>query len=185
MVYKNEALENEEKFDAISLVKKVPMIEAVYMAAEAWKSVKESTICNVFKKVWGTEACKEKLVDFDALDEVPCPPQMERETFLSQVDLEAPFQADLEMEADEFESNNNQNEPNENDPEPEKVHSIAETLLSLSNIRAHLMSLGEDTEAFDSLKKLESIFIKKTIEESQSKQADITKFFPVNQLTLR
>ena len=56
---------------------------------------------------------------------------MERETFLSQVDLEAPFQADLEMEADEFESNNNQNEPNENDPEPEKVHSIAETLLSL------------------------------------------------------
>ena len=84
---------------------------------------------------------------------------MERETFLSQVDLEAPFQADLEMEADEFESNNNQNE---NDPEPEKVHSIAETLLSLSNIRAHLMSLGEDTEAFDSLKKLESIFIKKT-----------------------
>ena len=25
--------------------------------------------------------------------------------------------------------------------EPEKVHSIAETLLSLSNIRAHLMSL--------------------------------------------
>ena len=37
-------------------------------------------------------------------DEVPCPPQMERETFLSQVDLEAPFQADLEMEADEFES---------------------------------------------------------------------------------
>ena len=56
---------------------------------------------------------------------------MERATFLSQVDLEAPFQADLEMEADEFESNNNQNE---NDPEPEKVHSIAETLLSLSNI---------------------------------------------------
>ena len=122
--------------------------------------------------LWST-LDKEKLIDFDALDEVPCPPQMERETFLSQVDLEAPFQADLEMEADEFESNNNQNE---NNPEPEKVHSIAETLLSLSNIRAHLMSLGEDTEAFDSLKKLESIFIKK----NQSKQADITKNFPVN-----
>ena len=54
-----------------------------------------------------------------------CPPQMERETFLSQVDLEAPFQADLELEA-EVESNNNvRNEPNENDSEPEKVHSIA------------------------------------------------------------
>ena len=30
-----------------------------------------------------------------------------------------------------------------------------------AGIRAHLMSLGEDTEGFDSLKKLESIFIKK------------------------
>jgi hypothetical protein len=54
-----------------------------------------------------------------------------------------------------------QNEANKNDPEPEKVHSIAESLLSLSNLRAHLMSLGEDIDAFDSLKKLERIFIKK------------------------
>jgi hypothetical protein len=45
------------------------------------------------------------------------------------------------------------------------------------------MSLGEDIEAFDSLKKLERIFIKK--KKSQSKQTDITKCFPVNQLTLR
>ena len=73
---------------------------------------------------------------------------MEHETFLSQVDLEAPFQADLELEADEFEPNNNvQNEPNEIDPEPENVDPIAESLLSLSNLRAHLMSLCEDTEA--------------------------------------
>ena len=87
----------------------------------------------MFKKVWSTKVCKEKLVDFDALDEVPCPPQMERETFLNQVDLEAPFQADLELEADEFESTNNvQNEPNENDSEPEKVHSIAETHITVS-----------------------------------------------------
>ena len=35
----------------------------------------------LFKKVWGTEACKENIVDFAALDEVPCPPQMEHETF--------------------------------------------------------------------------------------------------------
>ena len=79
-------------------------------------------------------------------------------TFLSQVDLKFPFQAVLELEADKFESSNNvQNEPNENDSEPEKVCSIAETLLYLANIRTHLMSLGEDIEAFDSLKKLERI----------------------------
>ena len=78
-----------------------------------------------------------------------------------------------------------ESEPKENDPELGKVHSISETVLSLSNKRAHLVSLGEDIEAFDSLKKLERIFIKKTIEESQSKPTDITNFFPVNQLTLR
>ena len=38
-----------------------------------------------------TEACKEKLVDFHALDEVPCLPQMEHETFLSQVDFRGSF----------------------------------------------------------------------------------------------
>ena len=54
-------------------------------------SVKKSKSPN-FKKVWGTEACKEKLVDFAALDVVPCLPQMEWETYLIQVELEAPFQ---------------------------------------------------------------------------------------------
>ena len=63
---------------------------------------------------------------------------------------------------------------------PMPVHSVAETLLSLSDIQAHLMYLGENIEAVDSLKKLERILIKKTIEESQSKQTRITNFFPVN-----
>ena len=63
---------------------------------------------------------------------------------------------------------------------PMPVHSLAETLLSLSDIQAHLMYLGENIEAVDSLKKLERILIKKTIEESQSKQTRITIFFPVN-----
>ena len=49
-------------------------------------SVKETTIANCFKTVWSTEVSKEKLVDF-ALDEIPCPPQMECETFKSQVDI--------------------------------------------------------------------------------------------------
>ena len=64
---------------------------------------------------------------------------MECETFLSQVDLEAPFQADLELEADEFESNNNvQNEPNENGSEPEKVLYCFEALLGTKDNRGSL-----------------------------------------------
>ena len=47
------------------------------------------------------------------------------------------------------------------------------------------MSLGEDIEAFDSLKKLDEYLSKKNIEESQSKQTNIAKNFPVNQPTLR
>ena len=42
------------------------------------------------------------------------------------------------------------------------VHSIAKTFLSLSNIQAHLMYLGENIEAVDSLKKTgENIYKKK------------------------
>ena len=47
------------------------------------------------------------------------------------------------------------------------------------------MSLGEDKEAFDSLKKLDEYLSKKNIEKSQSKQTNITNNFPVNQLILR
>ena len=36
---------------------------------------------------------------------------------------------------------------------PMPVHSIAKTFLSLSNIQAHLMYLGENIEPVDSLKK--------------------------------
>ena len=43
-----------------------------------------------------------------------------------------------------------QNEPNENDSEPEKFITV-----SLLNIRAYLMSLGEGIKTFDSLKKLD------------------------------
>ena len=61
---------------------------------------------------------------------------------------------------------------------PMPVHSIAKTFLSLSNIQAHLMYLGENIEAVDSLKKTgENIYI----EESRTKQTSIT-IFPVNQL---
>ena len=48
-----------------------------------------------------------------------------------------------------------QNEHNENYSEPEKFYSIVYTSLSLSNIRAHLMSLGKGIKAFGSLKKLD------------------------------
>ena len=81
----------------------------------------------------------------------------------------------MEIEADEFESNNNvqnENEPNEIDPEPEKVHSIAESLLSLSNLQAHLMSLGEDSDAFVSVKKLERICIYQKIHRGISIQTN-------------
>ena len=44
-----------------------------------YNSVKESTTANCLKTVWDAEACKEKLVDFNALHEVPCLPQMEHE----------------------------------------------------------------------------------------------------------
>ena len=48
-----------------------------------------------------------------------------------------------------------QNEHNENYSEPENFYSIVYTSLSLSNIRAHLMSLGKGIKAFGSLKKLD------------------------------
>ena len=64
---------------------------------------------------------------------------------------------------------------------PMLVHSIAVTLLSLSIIQAHLMYLGENVEAVDSLKNQREYLSKQKIEEFQTKQTSTYYyFFPVN-----
>ena len=77
------------------------------------------------------------------------------------------------------------NETNDTVTEPETVHSLAESLLAISKIRTHLMALGEDQEIFESLQSVERIFIKKSLEQSNSKQTKLTNYFNVNQLTLK
>ena len=61
----------------------------------------------------------------------------------------------------------------------------AATLSQISKIRTHLMALGEDQETFESLQSVERIFIKKSLEQSNSKQTKLTNYFNVNQLTLK
>ena len=53
---------------------------------------------------------------------------------------------------------------------PMPVHSIAKTFLSLSNIQAHLMYLGENIEAVDSLKKTGENIYKKQKNLEPNKQ---------------
>ena len=57
--------------------------------------------------------------------------------------------------------------------------------MAISKIRTHLMALGEDQETFESLQSVERIFIKKSLEQSNSKQTKLTNYFNVNQLTLK
>ena len=56
------------------------------------------------------------------------------------------------------------------------VHSIHVTLLSLSIIQAHLMYLGENVEAVDSLKNQRE-YLSKKIEEFQTKQTSTYYYF--------
>ena len=59
-------------------------------------------------------------------------------------------------------------------------------MLALTKVRSHLQSLGEGSQAFEALKSIENIFIKKRLEESQDEeQKRVTNFFPVTQLVLR
>ena len=65
-----------------------------------------------------------------------------------------------------------------------KRHLVFKTTLQ-SKIRSHLQSLGEGQAAFDSLHHLESLFTRKNIEESSTKQTKINNFFHTNQLVLK
>ena len=65
-----------------------------------------------------------------------------------------------------------------------KRHLVFKTTLQ-SKIRSHLQSLGEGQAAFDSLHHLESLFSRKIIKESSTKQTKINIFFHTNQLVLK
>ena len=65
-----------------------------------------------------------------------------------------------------------------------KRHLVFKTTLQ-SKIRSPLQSLGEGQAAFDSLHHLESLFTRKIIEESSTKQTKINNFFHTNQLVLK
>ena len=65
-----------------------------------------------------------------------------------------------------------------------KRHLVFKTTLQ-SKIRSHLQSLGEGQAAFDSLHHLESLFSRKIIKESSTKQTKINNFFHTNQLVLK
>ena len=43
----------------------------------------------------------------------------------------------------------------------------------------------KDQETFESLQRVERVFIKKSLEQSNSKQTKLTNYFNVNQLTLK
>ena len=64
-------------------------------------------------------------------------------------------------------------------------HSTHETMLALAQVRSHLQSLGENSQVFDALKSIERVFIKKSIEDSHTKQTKVSNFFPTTQLVLR
>ena len=80
----------------------------------------------------------------------------------------------VEEEEDETETEQNDNK-----------HSTHETMLALAQVRSHLQSLGENSQVFDALKSIERVFIKKSIEESHTKQTKVSNFFPTTQLVLR
>ena len=65
-----------------------------------------------------------------------------------------------------------------------KRHLVFKTTLQ-SKIRSHLQSLGEGQAAFDFLHHLESLFTRKIIEKSSTKQTKINNFFHTNQLILK
>ena len=60
---------------------------------------------------------------------------------------------------------------------PMPVHSIAKTFLSLSNIQAHLMYLGENVEAVDSLKNQREYLSKKNRRISNQTNKYLVLFF--------
>ena len=138
-------LTNEEKIH--NLVKNIAVLDAIHLAASAWKSVSKSAIINCFRKGLGNDQVQESVHErfADVLSEVPTPPEMSREIFESQVDLEEDI--DVQSSDEDDSDNDNPGEEPITEVHEENPVSNSEAIECLMK----LQSLGGSSETFASI----------------------------------
>ena len=161
-------------FKAEDLVKKIRVIDALYLLDEAWKKVTPQTIQNCFNKAFKAEA-KSDLNELLHDVELPAGIEDRQQYFGPLLQMEANFEADVELNLHLEDSDEDEEEVEEEPPKPELKNT--EVLQMLEKIRGHMVAKpGVQSEWIHGLNGLESVLIKE-IENERRVQPRITNYF--------
>ena len=162
-------LETDPISRADVLVKKIQLIDAIYLMNQSWSKVTDTTIQNCFRKCFSYELQTETESE-NVMNEVEIPDGYDADLFYDQADTEAEYDFELTLSDDEDETDH------ENNVETEKVDPIL-ILKKLNDIRTSLQSQdGAKSEWFDTFMSIESHVLKQ-IETQAKVQPKITSFF--------
>ena len=166
----------DDDTSAIRAVKSVSVLDAIYLCAEAWKKVTQTTIKNCFDHAFFSLQAEEQPQDQPdlGLHDVPLPHGMELQDFEAEVRRAQVLEDyDEDSDDDQGDEETDRGEDEEGDPEELKITPV-ECLKALSAVRQYCQSNGIE-EVHSSLLHIENE-CHKAVSERQ-KQSRISDFF--------
>ena len=151
------------KEDAKSLMKKIDVLTAIHLSAQAWRNVTSETIENCFKFAFSVE--KNQNSNSTPLEELDLPEGLDIASMNAQIDEENQFDEFLANSEFEFEAEEEVEEDATDVSEPPEI-STSECIKSLSIVQSYFQSIGGNEHLFSAFLDVEKSLLLKKTEES-------------------
>lgn len=142
------SLDADTNLKAIDFAKKFSLVDATYLAEQAWSLVKSATITNCFRKA-GLKRSEEEEArkDMDDLYDVELPPGMTAEEFESHVELDNELETVGELSNAEL-LRTAAGQQEEEDGEEQEILSMKEKLQIVGSLQRFVQETGMTKVAF-------------------------------------
>ena len=161
--------------DALQMVKKIQVIDAIFLLVDAWSKVTQQTIANCWRNCLAGVS-----TPIDQLN-VQIPAEFTPATFLEQIDLEDFSSEEIEQEVEEYavQMSNNENDKEEKEELKYDPPSVNDAIRGLQIVREYLQSSGGASSMdMEYLSRLEKRTLKdKLASKNHLNQKKISNFF--------
>ena len=159
----------------MQMVKKIQVIDAIFLLVDAWSKVTQQTIANCWRNCLAGVS-----TPIDQLN-VQIPAEFTPATFLEQIDLEDFSSEEIEQEVEEYavQMSNNENDKEEKEELEYDPPSVNDAIRGLQIVREYLQSSGGASSMdMEYLSRLEKRTLKdKLASKNHLNQKNISNFF--------
>ena len=174
------AAETYPKDDVKALSKRVDVLEALKLSAQAWKSVTKETIANCFTHAFNFNNNGES-EPLDVTKDVVLPEGLNFETLDEEIQIENELE---EVILEQVEEDENESEEEEEEINIVPSCSVEEAMKAYLTLKNYFDSTGAGESITNGLHEQETFLARKKTEKSTT-QSRISNFFGTNQLILR